>query len=133
MKPFVIQTGLENHILRTKSTPVSLSEIRHLRDIAKGMIQYLRNPENHGVGLAAPQIGINKRFIAVSLLRDYDDEEYVTIVMFNPVIVGHTDESVIDTEGCLSLPGMEGHVKRHHSITLKFIDAYGKAHKRVLS
>ncbi len=68
------------------------------------MIRYIKNPKNGGVGLAAPQIGINKRIIVVSLMQDYEDESYRTVAMINPVITAHADELTGDDEGCLSVP-----------------------------
>lgn len=41
----------------------------------------------------------------MSLLRDYDDENFRTIAMINPEITEHTDEKELDQEGCLSVPG----------------------------
>ena len=68
------------------------------------MVKYVRDEDNRCVGLAAPQIATNKRIIAVSLMRDYDDENYRTIAMINPVILDHSDEIETDNEGCLSVP-----------------------------
>jgi peptide deformylase len=68
------------------------------------MVKYIKNPANKGVGLAAPQIGHNKRIIVVSLLRDWEDESFKTIMMINPEILEHSDRKNIDTEGCLSVP-----------------------------
>ena len=101
---FTIQTGKMNDILRTKSKPVITPELRKYLSLANDMVRYIKNPDNGGVGLAAPQIGVNKRIIAVSLMRDGDDENYRTIAMINPEIIEHTDELESDNEGCLSIP-----------------------------
>lgn len=69
------------------------------------MVKYIKNPDNGGVGLAAPQVGVNKRIIAVSLMHDYDDDDYRTIAMINPEIIEHSVEMCTDEEGCLSVPG----------------------------
>jgi len=68
------------------------------------MIKYIKDPKARGVGLAAPQVGVNKRIIAVSLLRDREDENFSTIMMINPAIIEHNNKKESEKEGCLSLP-----------------------------
>lgn len=101
---FLIETGKANEILRTKSEMVTTIEMKKYIRLAEDMVRYIKNPDNGGVGLAAPQIGVNKRIISVSLIRDGDDENYKTIAMINPEITEHTDEMECDNEGCLSIP-----------------------------
>ncbi len=120
---FTIQAGKTNEILRTKSTSVVPSEFRKYLRLAEDMVRYIKNPDNGGVWLAAPQIGVNKRIIAVSLMRDGDDENYRTIAMINPEITEHTDEMECDNEGCLSIPGENGDVDRWRRIKVSYIDA----------
>ena len=119
---FTIQTGKTNEILRAKSEKVATAEFRKYIRLAEDMVRYVKNPDNGGVGLAAPQVGVNKRIIAVSLLRDGDDENYRTIAMINPEIVEHTDEAESDNEGCLSVPGEHGDVDRWKRIKVSYID-----------
>jgi peptide deformylase len=102
---FTIQTGKKNEILRTKSETVLPADYRKYLPLANDMVKYIKNPDNGGVGLAAPQVGINKRIIVVSLMRDYDDENFRTVAMINPEIVEHTQEMEREGEGCLSVPG----------------------------
>ena len=104
-KKFTIEKGDTNEILREVSTPVALNELHKYKSLAENMLKHIRNPKNGGVGLAAPQVGVNKRIIVVSLMKDYDDENYRTIAMINPVIVAHSETTCSDQEGCLSLPG----------------------------
>lgn len=93
-----IETGDDNIILRNISEPFRIDEIRKYRTLAEQMVRYIKNPDNGGVGLAAPQVGVNKRLIVVSLMRDYDDEDYRTIPLFNPVITEHSEEKCTDKE-----------------------------------
>ena len=95
--------------------------------LGKEMVKYIKNPKNKWVGLAAPQIGHNKRLIVVSLLRDWDDESFKTIMMVNPEILEHSDQKNIDTEGCLSVPGEQGSVARWNMIKLRYSDEKWKA------
>ena len=86
------------------------------------MVKYVKNPENGGVGLAAPQVGVNKRIIAISLMHTYDDEEYRTIAMINPEIIEHSEEMCLDEEWCLSVPGEKWEVSRWKSVKVNFLD-----------
>lgn len=95
---FQIETGNENSILRQKATPISPKEIKSYTKVAENMIKYIKDPEKGGVGLAAPQIGISKRLIVVSLMHDYEDENFRTIAMINPEIIEHTEEVCTDSE-----------------------------------
>jgi len=67
--------------------------------------------EAHGVGLAAPQVGIQKRFFTY----DVDDEPGVLI---NPEIVDGSGEWVYD-EGCLSVPGLHFEIVRPNLVTVR--------------
>lgn len=53
------------------------------------MLAYIKNPKHKGIGLAAPQVGVNKRIIVVGLPKKRDDETYPIILMINPEIKGH--------------------------------------------
>ena len=75
--------------------------------------------EFDGIGLAANQIGLNKRIFVVDLSHT---EEYDSPMVF---INGHIKKgqgSCIDSEGCLSLPEIRINVERYNSITYKYID-----------
>ncbi|WP_334071769.1 MULTISPECIES: peptide deformylase [Paenibacillus] len=72
-----------------------------------------------GVGLAAPQIGILKRAIVV----DVGDENGL-IELINPVIVSKEGEQ-FGPEGCLSIPGYRGDVRRAQTVTVKGLDRNG--------
>jgi peptide deformylase len=75
----------------------------------------------NGVGLAAPQIGISKRVIVV----DPQDGETGLIGMVNPEIVEAEGEQ-LGPEGCLSIPGLNGEVKRYMRIRVKGLDENGE-------
>ncbi|USN57841.1 MAG: peptide deformylase [Candidatus Peribacteria bacterium] len=121
-----IETGTYNVILRTISEEIKPQEMKHYVKLGKEMIKYIKEPKNKGVGLAAPQVGENKRLIVVSLLRDRDDENYSTVMMLNPEILDFSKDTETDTEGCLSVPGGKAEVCRPKSIRLKYIDEKGK-------
>ncbi len=127
-----IETGDDNIILRNISEPFRIDEIRKYRTLAEQMVRYIKNPDNGGVGLAAPQVGVNKRLIVVSLMRDYDDEDYRTIPLFNPVITEHSEEKCTDKEGCLSVPGESGMVERWNWVKIEFLDIQGRKYNMKL-
>lgn len=133
MKKLEIQTGKNNTVLRTKSDAVKPNELRQLADFINTMLKYVKDPKNGGVGLAAPQVGINKRIIVVSLMKNYDDENYKTIAMINPEILEHSDSTAIDVEWCLSVPGESGDVERYVGIKVQFLDPKGTKYLLVLS
>jgi peptide deformylase len=72
-----------------------------------------------GVGLAAPQIGVPLRVAVIEFL----DEE--TIVLVNPQIVKRSGERLVE-EGCLSIPGYRGEIKRSAKVTVKGLDRHGR-------
>lgn len=75
--------------------------------------------EKDGVGIAATQVGIPHRVIVV--LEGKTPRVYV-----NPEIMSHSVRSIVDTEGCLSVPGVIGFVRRAKSVTVRALDADGK-------
>lgn len=62
------------------------------------MLAYVKNPKNGGIGLAAPQVGVNKRIIVVGLAKDREDESYPLVIMVNPVLTKKSTETSIDEE-----------------------------------
>ena len=104
-----------NPVLKQKSVPVERVD-KKIRRLLDDMAATMRL--NNGIGLAAPQIGKNIRVIVIEL----DDHRYDII---NPVITKR-EGSVIDTEGCLSVPEWFGEVERSERIEVEFLNRYGK-------
>jgi peptide deformylase len=73
----------------------------------------------HGVGLAAPQIGVSLRLVVIGM----PEEE--PFAMINPEIVKVSGERTVD-EGCLSVPGYRGELVRHKSVIAKYLNPDGK-------
>lgn len=107
----------EDPILRKKS-----KEVRKITKKVKVLVQDMIETmyEANGVGLAAPQVGMLKRIFVIDI---YD--ETGAKVFINPEIVS-TDGEEVDEEGCLSLPGRNGLVKRPRKVTVKYLDLDGK-------
>lgn len=76
--------------------------------------------EANGVGLAAPQVGILRRAVII----DRGEENGGIIELINPVIT-ETEGSVVDIEGCLSVPGKAGEVERPEKATVRAFDRNG--------
>ena len=96
--------------LRIKNTNVKLTEINNIIPQANQMLKLMI--ENNGCGIASPQVGINKRFFLALL----DNKVKLFI---NPTISNLNDEVSEDYEGCLSVPNMNGIVKRYINISIK--------------
>lgn len=102
-------------VLRKKSLLVKEVTFRH-RDILSQMAQLMY--EGDGVGLAAPQAGVNERMIVV----DIGSGLYKLI---NPKVV-EAKGSQINQEGCLSVPGICIKIKRANEVKIKAQDEFGK-------
>jgi len=103
-------------LLRRKAKKVSNidgSVQRLINDMVETMHQV------RGVGLAAPQIGVPLRVIVIEL----PGEE--TIAMVNPEIVKRSGERLV-IEGCLSVPGYRGEIRRSLKVTAKGLDLRGR-------
>lgn len=130
--------------LRSKSVDVDQKDIDEAINLVNKMHDYLVNSQDEeiakkynlreGVGLAAPQIGINKKIISVYFTYKDDNENEVIVDhrLINPRIIS---ESVKLTylqggEGCLSVDNEhEGYVYRKYKVLIKAIDAKDKKEK----
>ena len=102
----------ENNLLRKKCVPILKESPKYMNNLINNMIDLLI--ESKGVGLAAPQVGVNKRiFIAVLDLERIE-------VFVNPTVLSCSEEMELDEEGCLSIPGKVGDVLRHKTVTVKY-------------
>ena len=123
-----IETGTDNLILREKAKAV--------RKIDKATLKLIQNMEetmekDNGCGLAAPQVGVGQRIIVVKLNQQTDQE--VNLAMVNPEIVFHSEETEVDTEGCLSVPKVFDLVRRWRDVIVKFQDKKGREQMLKLS
>ncbi|HEY2422175.1 MAG TPA: peptide deformylase [Neobacillus sp.] len=101
------------------------------------LLEYVQNSQNPeiaakfglrpGIGLAAPQINVSKRMIAIHL-KD-DKENLYSYALFNPKIISHSVEQayLVAGEGCLSVDeSIQGFVPRHARVTVKGFDEKGE-------
>lgn len=88
------------------------------QQLVDDMVETMRDAP--GVGLAAPQVGVDQRLVVIENHDDDDDPRPTKLyVLVNPEIVQASEEKVIGVEGCLSVPGLVGEVSRHKQITVK--------------
>ncbi|KUG03785.1 peptide deformylase [hydrocarbon metagenome] len=104
-----------DEVLRAKARPVT--------KINEGVFRVLDNMRDtlyaeNGVGLAAPQIGISKRLVVIDTGDNFME-------LINPEIIDQQGEA-IRSEGCLSVPGIVGIVKRAEKVVVKALDRNGE-------
>ncbi len=108
---------LSDPVLRQKSKRVKAID-GSIQKLIGDMIETMHAVPGR-VGLAAPQVGTPLRVIVIGLPGEED------IVLINPEIVRRTGERPV-TEGCLSVPGYYGEIKRAESVTAKGRNSKGK-------
>lgn len=77
-----------------------------------------------GAGLAAPQVGVHRRIIAVDTSIEKEEAPPEPMVLINPQIVDASGE-VVDEEGCLSVPGIFTNVARPERVTVEYMTLAG--------
>jgi len=118
-----------NSILLKKCTSVKKITPKLLQ-LSKDMLDVMYS--NKGIGLAANQIGINKRLIVIDISSLSPDDYSLTelekiipmpLVIFNPVII-KKENTVKYTEGCLSFPDVYKEIERYRTIEVIGIDQF---------
>lgn len=103
--------------LRQIAKPVENIKSDQLHQLIADMTLTMR--KENGIGLAAIQVEVDQRVIIV-------ETKDGVIPFINPKIISHSDNTELGEEGCLSVPGAYGQVKRYHSVSVKAIDADGE-------
>lgn len=85
--------------------------------LRRRMLATVRNPQNEGVGIAAPQVGVSRRLIAV---QRFDKAGEPFEFYINPEILSVSGEAEEGPEGCLSVDGVRGSVARPRRIELRY-------------
>lgn len=117
----------EEEILRRPAQRVRSFDKR-LHQLLDNMVETMR--EGKGVGLAAPQVGLDRRIFVIEYPEDTErpEETMQRYEMINPEIV-KAKGSEIDQEGCLSLPGLAADVDRATYVLVKAQDRHGKSQR----
>jgi peptide deformylase len=103
-------------ILRKKSKEITEINDR-IKILLDDMVETMRAA--NGLGLAAPQVGILRRAVVIDV-----GEEVLKII--NPVII-EASGSIVDFEGCLSIPDLSGKVERPEKVKIKYLDENGES------
>ena len=100
----------------------------HIKEVMADMIDTMQKAD--GVGIAAPQVGIMKRFFIAMPYADLEDDERRDQIYYviNPEIT-LKEGSQESNEGCLSVPGYMGVVDRPEKIRIKYTDIDGNEHE----
>jgi peptide deformylase len=115
--------------LRAVNEEISEEELKsqEISKLAKDMLKVMYAAE--GVGLAAPQVGVNKRLMVYNASGDSKKWLEETILV-NPKIVEYSEAKDIATEGCLSFPDMQGDVSRSKWIKVHAVNLQGRPVKK---
>lgn len=120
MKLEIIKYG--NPILKNKS-----EEVNEVNEEIKTLIENMKETllaSGNGIGLAAPQVGINKRLFVYSDLRDNLPPEERLHALINPIFRKKIGKET-SVEGCLSIPGMHAEVERAYRVICEGLNENG--------
>ena len=122
-------------VLRTVTKDIDPNNYPKLNELIDNMFETMYNAE--GVGLAAPQVGLEDRIFVVDLspLADEEHPEFNEMkkVFINAHITERTGELTIVEEGCLSIPGVHEKVSREDEIRIKYLDENLQAHDEIFN
>lgn len=127
-------TELGNPVLKKTASEVENIDSPEIQQLIDDMTATVQDAD--GVGIAAPQIGVSSR---VFILNSEPNDRYPNapkfgpVAMINPVIISKSAEKEKDWEGCLSIPGIRGHVSRHTELEVEYYTSDGKKHQKKLS
>lgn len=116
---YTIENENETNVLREESTELSEEDLfsPEYELLAERMIKTVTHPSVDGVGLAAPQIGINRKIVAV---QRFDKPGKPFEVYPNISIVSYSDSTIVSKEGCLSVPNQRHPVERAAKVKIQY-------------
>ena len=109
--------------LHTKTHPFNVRIYPDIQKTVDAMFEIMR--ANNGIGLAAPQVGLDHRFF----IMDIDGKKYVCV---NPRIVKRGKETEVQPEGCLSYPGQKVLVERSKEVEVSYLSITGSQRRKKL-
>ena len=129
MRVLTVEDSLDNAVLRAPSKDFSIEALRSetFAELERLMVATVTHPSQDGVGIAGPQVGLNRRVVAVQRFdkgaAGTDGEmEYPFEVYPNIRIIWASDSLSAGPEGCLSVPGRRGDVLRSQEIVVEYAD-----------
>ena len=120
MRVLTVEDTLDLAVLRAISIDLPVKEIASetFNTLAWRMLATVTSPEQDGVGIAAPQVGLNRRVIAV---QRFDKPGEPFEVYPNIRITGVHGPEELGAEGCLSVPGRRGNVMRSRNVDIAYV------------
>jgi len=110
-----------NPVLETKADTIVEYDTPEIHKLIEDMFESMAAA--HGVGLAAPQIGISQRIAVIDTSAGEDPSQ--RLVLINPEII-HVEGRQSGEEGCLSVPGFREQLRRPMRVTIRAQDAKGE-------
>ena len=110
-----------SEVLRRPADPVDDVD-DEVRALVRDMFETMYDAK--GIGLAAPQVGISRRIIVLDVEEESGESNRVALV--NPRLASRTKKKDKQTEGCLSIPGVEAVVQRPVSVVVDGTDPEGQ-------
>ena len=107
-------------VLRQRAKPVERVD-DSIRELVREMFEIMN--EEEGIGLAAPQVGESLRIFVTG---PHADGDHPHMAFINPVLSGFDGELQSHDEGCLSLPGIRGEIRRQPKAVIEALDLEGK-------
>lgn len=115
--------------LRAKNAPIEAFD-EELAGLARAMFDAMY--ETGGVGLAAPQVGVNVKLLVFNEEGKAEEADR-EVVLCNPRVVSKSKDRVSGEEGCLSFPGIYAPVQRHQEIVIEAEDLEGKTFQKTFT
>lgn len=116
-----ISDKADSLVLRAKSNNIAHDDIgKETYDkLVRQMMEIVKSPEDRGVGIAAPQVGINRRLVIV---QRFDKEGEPFEVYPNLSIISYSEEKELGPEGCLSVDDARGDVLRSKEVVISYFN-----------
>ena len=127
MRVLTIQDSIDLAVLRAVSCDFSAKELmsEQFTKLGRRMVATVTHPSQDGVGIAGPQVGLNRRIVAV---QRFDKEGEPFEVYANVRIAWMSDSLAYGPEGCLSVPDRRGNVLRSQQIVIEYADLASLSH-----
>ncbi|AFZ37957.1 Peptide deformylase [Stanieria cyanosphaera PCC 7437] len=125
---------LGNPILRQKARLIENFNDPNLSALIDSLLQTVASA--NGVGIAAPQVSQSYRVFVIASrpnIRYPHAPMMQPTVMINPQIIAYSEEKVQDWEGCLSIPGLRGLIRRYQTIEVEYYNREGQKQRQILT
>jgi len=109
-----------NKVLREPAKLVTFPLTKEVKKLSKDMVETVHNAD--GIGLAAPQVGKSLKVIVINLEKN----GIPPLVLYNARVKAKRFKKIEIEEGCLSLPGVYGNVRRPKQVTIEAQNAEGE-------